>query len=465
MTTRSKRKFDMTMLILTLSLVSIGWLMVFSVGYDKGYPTTISGFLATQAGKETIWIFVAAIIFTAVILIDKDFWRTFAYPIYFLSLLTLVGVLLFGTNINNARSWFSFGGFSIQPSEFAKFATALAIANYSNEYTTNIKEIKSQLIGFSIILLPAVLITLQPDPGSALVFTSFLLLLFRLGLSGTFFVLGFGAVALLLLSFVFPPIQIILVLLLVWIFLLIKKKRSLKLWYPLFGLLLAANYLYNELGYTKQVFAADLIIFLGLVVYEWMKEKRQLGIPLLIGFLFATAIIYTSNYGFNKVLKPHQQERINVWLNPGKCDPQGSLYNVLQSKMAIASGGFSGKGFLQGNLTKGNYVPEQDTDFIFCTVGEEQGFLGSAGTVIFFVLLLLRIIVLAERQRSNFAKYYAYGIAGIFFIHFIINIGMTIGLMPVIGVPLPFISKGGSSLLGFTIMIAVLVKMDSERFS
>jgi rod shape determining protein RodA len=196
---------------------------------------------------------------------------------------------------------------------------------------------------------------------------------------------------------------------------------------------------------------------------HWLKKKERMVILLIVGLILSADVAYISNYVFNNFLKPHQQERINVWLNPDKCDPRGSLYNVLQSKMAIGSGGLQGKGFLEGTMTKLNYVPEQATDFIFCTVGEEQGFIGSLSIILLFFLLLYRITIIAERQRSSFSRHYAYGVAGIIFVHVFINIGMTMGLMPIIGIPLPFISYGGSSLLGFTLLIGVLLKLDAHR--
>jgi len=281
--------------------------------------------------------------------------------------------------VSGATSWFSIGGFSLQPSEFAKFTTALAMASYLSSYNANLRIFKSQVIAFGLIAVPIVLILMQPDAGSAIVFTSFLILFYRLG----------------------------------------------NLW------------------------------------RNGRKELVKFLLPLII---FGGAFAYGANFAFNNILKPHQQSRINVWLNPSKA-PSDAIYNLRQSKLTIGSGELSGKGFLQGTRTKLDFVPEQSTDFIFCTIGEEQGFVGVFGIIALYLLFLYRITVIAERQRSDFSRNYAYGVAGILFFHFFINIGMTMGLVMIIGIPLPFISYGGSSLLAFSLMIGVLLKLDSNRFS
>ncbi len=217
-------------------------------------------------------------------------------------------------------------------------------------------------------------------------------------------------------------------------------------------------------GFFQQVLIIGFILFLIISGFHWFRKKQRIVILLVFSLLIGGVIVHLSNYVFNNFLGSHQQERINVWLRPDLCDPRGSLYNVLQSKMAIGSGGLEGKGFLKGTMTKLNYVPEQATDFIFCTIGEEQGFIGSFGIIALFLLLLMRLTILAERQQTNFSRFFAYGVAGIFFVHLVVNIGMTMGIMPVVGIPLPFISRGGSALLGFTLMIGVLLKLDSKRF-
>ena len=347
------------------------------------------------------------------------------------------------------------------------FGTSLALASFLSTYNTNLRNLSHQVTAFGLMLFPMLLILLQPDFGSALVFFSFLVVLYREGLSPSYYVIGAFLVTVLILSIVMDPPEVILGLaFLVMAILAMNFKQKT---YVLFGVLLCA--VASVVSINKEWLALNwnLLISGGLMAtlmgIQWAKKKRKLINPMLAILVVGAGISYATNFAFYKVLKPYQQDRINVWLRPSQCDPQGSLYNLLQSKMAISSGGVSGKGFLKGTMTKFNYVPEQSTDFIFCTIGEEQGFVGSFGIIGLFLLLFIRITILAERQRSNFSRHYAYCVVGIFFFHFMINIGMTMGLMPVIGIPLPLISKGGSSLLGFTIMIAVLLKLDSKRFS
>jgi len=250
------------------------------------------------------------------------------------------------------------------------------------------------------------------------------------------------------------------------LFFLVSNLRQVNIYYYLafFGWLIGAV-LSLIFSFELYAFIGSLLLLFGLCVYHWLNRQPNLGVTSLSGGLLAIGLILSVNYSFNNILKPHQQDRLNVWLNPSKCDPQGSLYNVIQSKLAIGSGGLQGKGFLQGTLTKLNFVPEQSTDFIFCTIGEEQGFLGSFAIILLYTFFIFRFTILAERQRNDFSRMYIYSVAGILFVHFFINIGMTMGLVPIIGIPLPFISYGGSSLLAFTIMVAVAMKLDSHSYS
>ncbi|MEL7020390.1 MAG: rod shape-determining protein RodA [Bacteroidota bacterium] len=448
------------------SLVAIGWLSIYTVGYGDGYPDTFSEYLKTTAsGKQTIWIGISMLVFGAIYLIDWKFWRTFAYPIYIVGMAMLALVLVFGATIKGATSWFAFGGFSLQPSEFAKFATCLAMSSYLSTHNTDLRNIQDQVVGVTIFSLPIILILLQPDAGSALVFLSFLLVLYRAGLSTIYFLIGITLAILLILGIMYQAWITILGLL--WIGILIlniqfKKYRLQR--YTVFGILVALSFLAVQRDWITEVLTTNAAVLLGLGIYHYGK-KSQLVNGIVSSLAVGSGIVYAANYAFNNFLGSHQQDRINVWLRPELCDPRGSLYNVLQSKMAIGSGGLHGKGFLQGTMTKLNYVPEQTTDFIFCTIGEEQGFIGGTLIILVFLALMLRTVFIAEKQRSLFSRYYAYCVAGILFIHVSINIGMTIGLVPIIGIPLPFISKGGSSLLGFTMMMAVLMKLDSYRFS
>lgn len=459
------KNIDLITFSIYLGLVAVGWLMIYTVGHEEGYSSDFSEYLTTSSGKQTIWIGISFVVFSLILLIDWKFWQTFAYLIYGFSLLLLVAVLFFGITIKGATSWFSFGGFSFQPSEIAKFGTCLAISSFLSTYSTNLRKLSSQVTAIALFLVPAFLVILQPDAGSALVFFSFLIVLFREGLPLHYYSIAAFVAGL----FVFGLISEtwLISILLAYVGLLVfamnfKKKMNWLFGTVVLGGGLAYLVYQGEVPHLHALYAV-LGTFVILAGLHFKNRRRLVGLMTAV-VIFGSGIAYVANYAFNDVLKPHQQDRINVWLQPQKCDPRGSLYNVLQSKIAIGSGGVKGKGFLNGTMTKLNYVPEQSTDFIFCTVGEEQGFVGSFGVIGLFLLLLIRITILAERQRSNFSRHFAYSVAGIIFIHFAVNIGMTMGLVPIIGIPLPFISKGGSSLLVFTIMLAVLLKLDSNRF-
>ncbi|HQU59146.1 MAG TPA: rod shape-determining protein RodA [Saprospiraceae bacterium] len=450
---------------LVLALVIVGWLMIYSVGYEELQGQGWGGFFNTSAGKQAIWIGICSLLFAFIMLFDWKFWQTFAYPIYAFSIALLLLVLIVGAEIKGARSWFTFGSFSFQPSEIAKFGTALALSAFLGAYSTDLRTPRSQLTALGIIALPIGFILVQPDAGSALVFLSFMVVLFREGLSPTYYIIGGLLGGLLIMGLVFQPKYISLALVVVSIIILAYHFRGKQRRYWVAGAIAAAAgaYFLTMQGFLKYVLPGAILSFAILGYLQYQNRNGRL-VSMLFGLLLiGSGVAFAANYGFNNVLKPHQQDRINVWLQPGKCDERGSLYNLAQSKTAIGSGGLQGKGFLKGTMTKGNYVPEQSTDFIFCTIGEEQGFIGTFGIIVLFLLLLIRITVIAERQRNNFGRNYAYCIAGILFIHIFINIGMTMGLMPIIGIPLPFISKGGSSLMGFTIMLAVLLKLDKHQ--
>ena len=462
--TQKLRKFpDLVTFGTYLGLVAVGWLMIFTVGYeDDGY--TMATFFKSAVGKQSIWIGISFVAFFIIQLIDWKFWQSMAYPIFGLSMLLLVSVLFFGANIKGATSWFRFGSFTFQPSELAKVATCLVMAAFLSNYNINLRQIRWQLVALVIIALPMGLILLQPDAGSALVFASFLFVFYRAGLPSNYYVLGFFGVSMLILGLIFSTFNLVQVLLLLGILILSLNYRP-KIYGFIATLIFAVGiyFLHTELPeYKWLILGSSAFVILILSIFLW-KIRKQKEVSLIIGaILLGGLLAFVVNFGFNKLL-PHQQDRINVWLRPHLTNDQGAGYNLINSKMAIGAGGFDGKGFLNGTMTKLNYVPEQMTDFIFCTIGEEQGFIGSVSVILLFFLLLFRITVLAERQRNKFVQYYAYSVVGIFFIHFFINIGMTMGLMPIIGIPLPFISKGGSSLLFFTIMLAILLKMDSSR--
>jgi rod shape determining protein RodA len=371
--------------------------------------------LTQNYGKQMIWILTSLVLGMVILILDAKFFSAFSYVIFIVLLLVLILVLVIGKEVAGSRSWFEIGNFRLQPSEFAKFATALAMAKYMSALDLNINRLSTRLTAATIILLPASLIILQPDAGSAIVYSAFILVLFREGLSGNFLLFGVAIAILFVLA------------------LMIDK-------FVLIGCLAG----------------------IGLMAFLLYKNLRRQFFWIVAAFIVLAGYVYSIDYVVENILEPHQQKRINVLIGK-ETDIKGAGYNVHQSLIAIGSGGFLGKGFLQGTQTKYDFVPEQSTDFIFCTIGEEWGFTGSIIVIIIFVGLLWRIVILAERQRSKFSRIYGYGVAAILFFHFVVNIGMTIGLLPVIGIPLPFISYGGSSLWGFTVLLIVFVKLDSVR--
>jgi len=349
-------------------------------------------------------------------------------------------------------------------SEWAKFGTALAVASYLSFFKTSITNTNVFAISLALFMGPALLVLLQPDFGSSLVFLSFFILLYRRGMSPWIILVGMGLASIFIFSLVYTPylVSVFLIFLssAIFIFDFEKPQRAIIIVSSLLLVILFLLY-QKELVYI----IIPALAGLGFYLYLHLRTRNFKIVGFVLPVLaFASFFSFTSSYVFDQFLKPHQQERINVWLRPEKCDPQGSLYNIIQSKLAIGSGGFQGKGFLKGEMTKLDYVPEQSTDFIFTSIGEEQGFIGSLGVIILFTILLIRCVIIAERANLEFIRNYGYAVAGILFFHFAFNIGMTMGLLPVVGIPLPFISKGGSSLIAFSIMIAVLVKMDLARF-
>jgi rod shape determining protein RodA len=403
---------DWWLVIMYVALTLIGWITIYAALYNEGYELFD---FSKKYGKQFIWIIIAFFIAIIILFFNWKFFDGFAYIIYFLTILSLVGVLIFGVEINGAKSWFDFGLFRIQPAEFAKCATCLVVAKFLSALNIKMNSIKTRLIVSSFILIPILFIILQNDTGSALVYASFLIVLYRFGLPANVLIFSIVTSLIFITSIILPKVIVISALTLIAILFFLISKRGIK----------------------------EFIII-------------TLSLFLSIGFNSSV------DYVFEKVLEPHQVTRIMILLGQ-ESDPQGAGYNVNQSKIAIGSGGFTGKGFLKGTQTKFNFVPEQSTDFIFCTIGEEWGFIGSTLVLLLFGAFLFRLIYIAERQRSVFSKLYGYGVAGIFFFHISINIAMTIGLAPVIGIPLPFISYGGSSLWGFTILLFIFINLDSYR--
>jgi rod shape determining protein RodA len=398
-----------------MALVTLGWLNIFAAIYDETANQTIWD-LSLSSGRQLMFIAAAAVIVLMIIIIDMRFYETFAYLFYGLILVLLFLIPFIGKEVGGNKAWIGIGSFGVQPSEFAKFITALAVAKFIGSVGFRMDNLRNQAILFALIGVPIILIQLQKDTGTALVFTSFVLVFYREGMSPFLLIVGVCAATIFVLTLLVP------------------------------------NPLYLH---------AAVAILLILLISFGKKKLKRIAI-LVVGALLISGVIVSVDYVVNNVLKPHQQNRVKVLVNPD-IDPLGVGWNVTQSKIAIGSGGFKGKGFLKGTQTKFDFVPKQSTDFIFCTIGEEFGWIGSLVVIGLFVALLLRVIFLSERQKSRFARAYGYSVACILFFHFAINIGMTVGLFPVIGIPLPFFSYGGSSLWGFTILLFVLLKLDAHR--
>lgn len=459
-----KDRFDGISFGLYLALIVIGWFMQYAVGHS-GQNSAESFGLQTAIGKHTMWVILSLVSFLTIQLIDARIWRTLAYPIYGLSLVLLVLVLLIGVEINDARSWFIVGGFSFQPSEFAKLGIVLCMASYLSSYQTRLKEVRSQITAAALVLVPSFLVLLQPDAGSALVFFSMVILFYREGLPEQYYVLAIYGLLCMIFALVFPlPIVMLAiggVLLAFFSYNLLPRRYWIIGLLALVGLFIFHLLVYN-LGLIAWVGILSVLILSTLII-AWRNRQQRVVWLMPIVILLGLGMASVANFTFENVLQSHHRDRIYAWLQPSKGDPQGALYNIIQSKVAIGSGGFTGKGFLEGSMTQLNYVPEQATDFIFSTIGEEQGFIGSLGVVLLFLGLMSRILFLSERRESDFTRIFGYGFVGILFCHFFINIGMTMGLVPVVGIPLPFISKGGSALLMFTIMLSIFLKMAKSR--
>lgn len=463
----SRRSFsvldiDWVTVALYLGLAIIGWLMVYAAGYEPSEPTSLFDF-GTRGGKQFFYIIFCSIIGFAILLIEPQFFKTISFLIYGLSIFLLIGVMTYGAVTNGAMSWFQLpGGFKFQPSEFAKFAGCLALATYLSGPNISMKNFGNVLIALVIFLVPAFLIILQGDPGSALVFLALMIPLFREGLHPVIYIIGIALVGLFICSLMYNPISVIIILLLLTALLSIINLKPQAYWAGGYAVLVGTSLWFYQTE-PSYVLTGISIFLLITFMANFLKGKKEIAAFLLFSAIAMSAFTFSISYFFNEILEPHQQDRINVWLMPEKADKRGSYYNLRQSKLAIGSGGIWGKRFLNGEMTQGNHVPEQHTDFIFTVVGEEQGFFGTFGVILLYLILLLRLTFIAERQRSKFTRIYAYGVAGIISFHLLVNVGMTMGLMPVIGIPLPLLSYGGSSLLVFTIMIAVLLRFDSQR--
>lgn len=400
---------DWITVFIFIGMVLMGWLAIYSAVYNPDHGNMFD--LSQNYGRQMMFIGISVLLGAALLIIDAKFYSAFAYGFYGLAIILCVAVIFIGAETKGAKSWFELGGFKFQPVELAKYATALALAKYLSAYDVSFRKFNVKLIAFSMILLPMALVLLQNDTGSALVFFAFFLMLYREGLPTWIIAMGFYLTLLFILALLVDKLWLI---------------------YVLAGIALVL-----------------LVVF---------RRNRQMLWSIVAALAVSIVVILFVDYFFNNVLQEHQRARINVLFGKG-----GDDYNVRQSKIAIGSGGLFGQGFMNGTQTRYDYVPEQSTDFIYCTIGEEYGFMGAAGVVLLFVFLMIRLVMIAERQKNKFSRIYAYSVACILFIHFTINIGMTIGVMPVIGIPLPFFSYGGSSLLGFTFLLFTLLKLDANR--
>ncbi len=460
------KNLDWVTIILYLLLVFLGWLNIYAAVYNEEHHSIFS--VSQRYGKQLIWIVAAIIIILVIFLFDSKFYSFFAYLFYGIMLLLLILVLLFGKEVHGSKSWFEIGSVAIQPAEFAKFSTSLALAKYLSSFNFSMKKFSHLFRAILILILPVGLIILQNDVGSALVYLSFIFVLYREGVSIAAIIIGVCIGVLFILSLIFSPGSITFVI--VGLSLLsVVFIRNLKEFFAGAIILLAhlgILWLINEFfslsfSFHQLIIAALIASVIALFYLAYRHKLRYIYLLFAIS-LTSIGFTYSVDYIFHNILERHQRTRINVLLGVEK-DVRGAGYNVHQSLIAIGSGGFDGKGFLKGTQTKYDFVPEQSTDFIFCTVGEEWGFIGTSVVIVLFIILLLRLVFLAERQRSPFSRVYGYSVASILFFHLAVNIGMTIGLTPVIGIPLPFFSYGGSSLWAFTILLFIFVRLDASR--
>jgi len=460
-------RLDKPVMLIFLLLVIIGWFNIYAAVYNEEHTRIID--LSQRYGKQFIWILATLVIAVFVVVIDSRFYTFFAWFVYGFAILLLMLVLVLGREINGARSWFQIGTLSLQPSEFAKFSTALALAAYLNSRKLDLNRFRSFVISGGIILLPAVLVAIQPDMGSSLVYFSLFMVLFREGMSPYIFISAFIMLILFFFTLLFNNLYLTVGLIGIAFILAWLTSRKWTVVVAGAGVFIASSavvWLFNRF-FTRSL-KDDQILFFALILSGvaygvYFFNKKAVSLFVIYIFLVGSLLFVNSvNFAFNSLLKPHQKERVEIMLGI-KSDPHGTGYNVNQSIISVGSGGFSGKGYLQGTQTKFKFVPAQSTDFIFCTIGEEWGFLGSFLIITLYVVLLLRLIFLAEKQRSLFSKVYGYGVASIIFIHFFTNIGTAIGIVPVTGRPLPFLSYGGSSLWGFTILLFIFLRLDASR--
>lgn len=460
------KNIDWISIFLYTLLVFMGWLNIYAAVFDDTHSNILD--ITQKYGKQLIWIGASFVLAFLILLTDSKFFTAFSFVIYGLMIALLAAVLVFGKEVHGARSWFELGGIRIQPAEFGKFATALAVANVMSRHGFKIMRFTSLLQVGILLFIPAALIILQNDTGSALVYSSFLLVMYREGLHGSILLLCFVTIVLFIFTLLYSPLTVLTIIIGSSLIAFLYYRQNKHEFYRVivfllacFILLLFVRWLFElpVQEYKLLLYSYILTNIIG-IYYIYKRKMKHIILVLMASWLCIGATI-TVDYVFDK-LQPHQQDRINNLLGI-ESDLTGAGYNVNQSKIAIGSGGFFGKGFLQGTQTKFNFVPEQSTDFIFCTVGEEWGFVGSTVVLLLFLAFILRLINLAERQRSDFSRIYGYAVACILAFHVAVNVGMTIGIAPVIGIPLPFFSYGGSSLWAFTILIFIFLRLDANR--
>lgn len=472
------RSVDWFTILLYLILVVSGAISIYAATYDFDQASMFD--LAEFSGKQFLWIGLSFVIGFSLLLIDRRIYETYAYPIYMFMILLLIVTAIIAPDVKGSRSWIVLGPVSLQPAEFAKFATSLALAKLFSSYQFALNSWKNYAQALLIILLPVVCIIMERETGSALVYMSLFLVLYREGMSGfvlfsafcavVYFVVTMKYAALMLMGIplgIFIVLTIILVLTVGMLIFYCRSfilSRNVLLGYIVAGSFAAIMAYFgveiNGYAFFFTVIGLTIVYLLFGMLHEDIKKVLVTIVFIVVSVLF----MFSVNYAFNNILEPHQQMRIKVTLGIDD-DLRGAGYNVNQSKIAIGSGGLTGKGFLNGTQTKLKYVPEQHTDFIYCTIGEEQGFVGSTLVLVVFLALILRIIAIAERQHTAFGRIYAYCVASILIFHLSINVGMVIGVCPVIGIPLPFFSYGGSSLWGFTFLLFILLRIDADRKS
>lgn len=472
------RSLDWWTIIIYIALLTFGWLSV--CGASFSYEETDLFSLSTRSGMQIVWIGTSIFLSLTILLLDDRFYDTFAYILFAVLLLLLFATIFNPHSIKGSRSWLVLGPLRLQPAEFAKFATALALSKFMSTYGYDIHRWKDFLMTLAIIFTPMLFIVMQRETGSALVYFSFFLMLYREGMTGSILFTGLAMVIYFVVGIRFAEVPLFdtptatgsfIVLLLIqlfscamiWVFSNRREEAiriaSLSVGITLLALIFSVYVIPFDLWWIQLLL---VVILITALIWQWLKSRIKSYFWISLFALGSIAFFSSANYALNHILEPHQRTRINVLLGLEE-DLRGAGYNVHQSEIAIGSGGLEGKGFLNGTQTKLKYVPEQDTDFIFCTVGEEEGFVGAAGVLLLFLALILRLIHLAEQQTGTFGRVYGYCVLSIFLFHVFINVGMVLGLTPVIGIPLPFFSYGGSSLWGFTILLFIFLRIDAGR--